>query len=156
VGRIARREESRLLLPEAHSLLKNMALSWKEVCAELGLETNEKYLSITSLYRDFTSQQLLRETTYSATNGTSSHSAGAAIDIDPNGYYSGSERKPTRALDKDSNFNKNYMFALLGVLGDYQAQGRCNVIVEYGFKEIENEVYKYDRCYHVCLNPNFR
>ena len=93
----------------------------------------------------------MRGITSNATDGVSPHQAGAAIDFDPNGYYSGFERS---SVNRNSpNFDQRYIDSLGKVLDELQGNGFCHLIRERRFKEDEDGVKGYDSCWHVCVSP---
>lgn len=107
-------------------------------------------LSISSLYR---SAELQRELIESGANAAeiSSHQAGVAFDISPNGYYKGiGKTSTTRGME---SFDDENFVRLDHLLEGMENNGFCHVIREYGFREDGDQISQYMSCYHVCAVP---
>lgn len=138
----------------AYGLLSKIQREWAISMKARGIPVKRKYLAVTSLYRSLDMQKSLAATSYLASKGFSAHNSGAAIDFDPNGYYSGAGRLSVQS--NKAGYVRMYTEVLLEVLNRLVQLGDCHLIVERGIKIEGNRIVMYDACYHVCVSPNFR
>lgn len=81
------RKESNLARQEVKIVVEEAGRRWRQKLKDQGFDNTDRiYLSITSLYRSQEEQEKLTEKKSNAIN-ESSHTKGAAADIDPNGFY---------------------------------------------------------------------
>lgn len=153
IGPLRRKEEPNLLNPQAYHLLLVIQDRWLAAMSSESVSARYVRLSITSLFRSLELQKQVMQETYLASRGISAHNAGAAMDFDPNGYFSGSDRKSVQAGSED--FCDIYPLVLEQVLQELVDEGSCHVIWEKGIKVEGDLVIRYTACYHVCVSPDF-
>ncbi len=106
--------------------------------------------SVTSLYRSPILQKILVEMSPLSSRGFSSHTAGAAIDFDPNGYYeNGAARGRTHPA-----YDPGMTSKLEQVLNDLEKIGVCTLIRERKHVLSPEGMYSYVACWHVCSVPS--
>lgn len=151
--KLIQNQEPRTIRPQAYRLLLEIQSRWQKVMLGQCEDITDVYLAIVSLYRSSELQEKLRAETHMASKGVSSHSAGAAIDFDPNGYYITDGRNPMQA--NMIGYRNVYSIALAEVLEELVSEGVCHVIWEKGIKIENGMIVKYTACYHVCVSPEF-
>lgn len=151
IGSLRFEKEPKVARKEVVELIGIIEKKWQEKARELGLDIEDIFLSISSLYRDPKLQDALKQSTHLSSKGFSSHTAGAAVDFDPRGYYKGPERTPINP--NNPKYNARYTAVLKEVLYSLQAEGMCHLIIEHGYRLESDEVKEYEACYHVCAKP---
>ncbi|MEK7497667.1 MAG: DUF5715 family protein [Patescibacteria group bacterium] len=150
IGNVRNGKESNLLRPNAYSLLQMIVLEWSRKV--VNVSSDEVLLSVSSLFRTQEEQGELFKLRTNAAE-ISAHTAGAAMDFDPNGYFQ--EQKRTPVNRKKSEFKSVYIEELRKVLERFEAAGFCNVIFERGLYVFQGEVLERESCIHVCVSPEF-
>lgn len=151
IGPIRRGEEPRSLNLRAFNLFFEIQDRWRETFAAKSRSSANIRLSVASLYRNGKFQERLHKTTHLASQGFSAHTAGAAIDFDPNGYFLGTDRLPVAT--KSRRYSAVYTLTLRSVLERLVEESRCHVVWEYGFEKKSGNIIKYVACVHVCATP---
>ncbi len=150
IGVLRRNEEPRAVRKSAYELFMQIMLMWKQQTHRSSEPSDNIFLPVTSLYRTEEIQQKLRQTSPFAAIGWSAHFAGAAIDIDPAGYYRGNE--PINS--KHPSFTSDYIHALIKILSEFEEEGRCHVIYETRYKSGSDGVFGTLACIHICSYPD--
>lgn len=148
--------EPRSVRKEILDLLGEINNRWREKMKEKGIPYQDVLLSITSAYRTRELQDKLANNSQLAAKGFSAHLAGAAIDFDPKGYYVRTEDKIKPINPRSESYDPRYTETLKEVLLKLQEESLSHVIIEYGFRiNDNNEIEKYEACYHVAVSPNY-
>jgi len=144
---------------ETELAIEEIGLRWrKNLRKELPptLDPNNFYLSVFSLYRDEEQQMELKKQTSNA-NDTSSHQAGAAADIDPQGfYYFNTETGKFNPINTNTSPPINILLKKLSkvlekTLLEIEEEKLINFYSEYNPRK-EKELSTLS-CFHVSPNP---
>ena len=127
---------------------------WQKAMQVQSEDVASVYLAVVSLYRSLELQEQERLKNPLASQGFSSHTAGVAIDFDPNGYYWGEARDKMQS--NMTGYRDIYSLTLMKVLESLVNEGACHVIWEKGFRIEDELLISYTACYHVCVSPNFQ
>lgn len=147
-------QEPNTIRPQAYRLLLEIQSRWQDAMEKYGENIADIYISVISLYRSLELQEKERLQNPLASQAMSAHTAGVAIDFDPNGYYWGDGRDTMQA--HMVGYRNIYSVALRQVLERLVTEGACHLILEKSYK-IEGELLvQYTGCYHVCVSPKFQ
>lgn len=153
IGDLRRNLEPKSLNTQAFMLLLEIQERWQKHMSDAQVISDNVFLAVTSLYRSPDLQDKISSTSYLASKGVSSHSAGAAIDFDPNGYFVGEARKSIQY--KSDMFKRIYTDCLANILMELESEKACHVIWEKGIEIEFDNVIRYNAVYHVCVSPDF-
>lgn len=152
IGDLRGEVEPRSITPQAYSFLKYVVANWAK---RIGNDSENVWLAVMSLYRSLEQQKKEALTNPLASRGFSSHTAGKAIDFDPNGYYFGEDRKSIQTGNPNVTFNPIYRDTLVNVLRECETEGLCHIIFEKRYRVEENHIVEYTACIHVCVSPEY-
>jgi len=154
-------QEPPLARPETVLAINEAGRRWREKIRQNYSESrdaNRFFLSVFSLYRDEKLQHQLHLETINA-NDLSTHQAGAAADLDPNGFYYLDSKRflsinprslhptiPPSMLPLLTKFLKQ-------TLSKMKEEGLINFIAEY--KPRRGQRKSTLSCFHISPNPNF-
>lgn len=146
------------LRPEALSKMEEVSLLWAQEMREAGLNPDTIRLAITSLYRTEKLQTALATgdgAYFAAPPRESSHLAGAAFDIDPNGYFVLTpENKYINVHKAGQIFNPQVIQILREVLVEQAKNESINFVVENKIIPHDKELIYKPTVFHICTNPN--
>jgi len=144
-------------LPSTFAMMKKLFGQWAEKMKSEGLDPVLYRLAITSLYRDESLQTALSTAEgayFAAPPRVSSHLAGGAFDIDPNGdYKKNTDGKYVSEQNSSPEFNPRVIELLFEVLTEEHKKNNINLVVENKIIAKDNEVTRVPTVYHVCVNP---
>lgn len=145
-------EEPKLLNHKAFKLLKDISFAWRGYLSDMGVKSDELFLSVTSLYRP---QSMQDEFVNKGMNAAvvSAHRAGAVIDFDPEGYYFGAKRQPLNRLAGGAD--AGVMDMLLYCLVQMDEKGVCHLVAERRYETLAGAPRARLNCYHVCVSPEY-
>ncbi|MEK7605557.1 MAG: DUF5715 family protein [Patescibacteria group bacterium] len=146
------------LRPEALSKMEEISLLWAQKMKEYGLNPDTIRLAITSLYRTEKLQTSLTTgegAYFAAPPRESSHLAGAAFDIDPNGYFVLTGENTYVNVHKAGQvFNPQVIQILREVLVEQAKNESINFVVENKIVPSDKVLTHKPTVFHVCTNSN--
>lgn len=146
-------QEPKTIRPRAFLLLLEIQTRWQQLMQAQNEDLTHICFAVISLYRSLELQERERQGNPLASQGFSAHTAGAAIDLDPNGYYIGEGRDKMQA--NMEGYREIYSITLMNVLKRLVDEGACQVIWEKSLRIEDELLIRYTACYHVCVSPNF-
>lgn len=136
--------------PEVLVAIEEVGERWRGKLEETGIESSNLFISVTSLSRSQELQEEIKIKSVNA-NDTSSHLFGAAVDIDPNGFYL-LENDSFIPINSSNHPNiETLRRVLFKTLIEMEKEGLISFIPEFEPRENNKSTLS---CFHICPNPN--